>query len=77
MGMKRLTSVETEEYSLEVGECDCGYHFGVDASYLIQVGDISFRCPSCNKEINSEDIFPEDELIPFDRVQEQSVNAVS
>jgi hypothetical protein len=28
--MKRLKSVETEQYSLEVIECDCGYHMGID-----------------------------------------------
>jgi len=58
--MRRLPSVETDTVQLEVGECDCGYHFGVDATYLEQVADFSFLCPSCGKLINTEMVFPED-----------------
>jgi hypothetical protein len=57
--MKRLKSVENEEVQLEVGECDCGYHFGVDATFLEQVTDFIFifqdekpvegdECPACH-----------------------------
>ena len=49
--MRDLKPVETEEYSLEVIECDCGFHLGVDATYLEQVGDIIISCPSCGKKI--------------------------
>jgi len=62
--MKRLNSVETEEYQLEVVECDCGFHIGLDCSYLEQVGDILIRCPSCGKMIDTEEIIPDD--IPDD-----------
>lgn len=58
--MKRLDSVETETVVLEVGECDCGYHFGVDATFLVDVGDFKFACPSCGKEIDTATLFPED-----------------
>jgi len=58
--MKRLQSAESEQYQLEVGECDCGYHFGVDATYLLQVGDMKFTCPSCGTLIDTADIFPEE-----------------
>ena len=58
--MKRLPSVETDMVQLEVGECDCGYHFGVDATYLEQVGDFILLCPSCNRTISTAEIFPED-----------------
>ena len=47
-----LNSVETEEYSLEVIECHCGFHIGLDVTYLDQVGDIDIECPSCRKMIS-------------------------
>lgn len=37
--MKRLKSVENDQVQLEVMECDCGFHLGIDATYLVQVGD--------------------------------------
>lgn len=37
--------------SLEVYQCECGYHFGVDSTFLEQVGTIETKCPSC-KTIN-------------------------
>ena len=62
--MKRLNSVETEQYSLEVIECDCGYHMGIDASFLDQVKDFITRCPSCDKEIDTAKVVPENESPP-------------
>jgi hypothetical protein len=58
--MRRLKSVETDQYSLEVIECDCGYHMGIDSSFLDQVGDFETTCPSCERAIRTEDIVPED-----------------
>ena len=57
--MKRLNSIETEKIQLEVIECDCGFHIGLDATYLIQVGNFMVRCPSCDMEIDTEIILPE------------------
>ena len=57
--MKRLPSVETDIVQLEIGECDCGYHFGIDATFLEDVGDFTFRCPSCDKCIDTASVFPE------------------
>ena len=57
--MKRLDSIETDIAQLEVGECNCGYHFTVDATFLEQVGDFTFKCPSCGIEINTSTIFAE------------------
>jgi hypothetical protein len=57
--MKRLCSVENDQVALEVMECECGYHLGVDSSYLIQVGDFITHCPSCNREIDTAKVFPE------------------
>ena len=59
--MRRLPSAQSEVYEMEVGECDCGYHFGVDATYLEQVGDFFMRCPSCRKLIYTANIFPENQ----------------
>ena len=45
--MKRLKDIETEKGELEIYECDCGFHLGLDATYLLQVDDILIECPSC------------------------------
>jgi hypothetical protein len=58
--VKRLKSVETDQYSLEVIECDCGYHMGIDFTFLDQVGDFTTICPSCEKVICTEEAVPED-----------------
>ena len=57
--MLRLKSAENEKYQLEVGECDCGYHFGIDTTFLEQVEDFKFDCPSCGKRIDTTTLFPE------------------
>jgi hypothetical protein len=57
--MKRLPSIETDIVQLEVGECDCGYHFGIDATFLEQVSDVKFPCPACGREIDTDILFPE------------------
>jgi hypothetical protein len=57
--MKRLPSIETDDVALEVGECDCGYHFTADATFLEQVGDFVFYCPACGKKIDTAVVFPE------------------
>ena len=56
--MKRLESVENDTVQLEVIECDCGYHMGIDATYLDQVGDLHIECPACHTPIHTEDICP-------------------
>lgn len=50
--MRVLNNIETEEYTLEVVECDCGFHIGLDATYLDQVDGIVIKCPSCGKIIS-------------------------
>lgn len=58
--MKRLNSVENDQVQLEVIECDCGFHLGIDATYLDQVGDIPhLRCPICLREIDTATLCPE------------------
>ena len=59
--MKRLESVKNDTVEMEVIECDCGYHMGVDASYIMQVGDFVTICPSCKSTISTKKILNEDE----------------
>jgi hypothetical protein len=58
--MKRLQSIHTEEYDLEVIECDCGFHLGLDATYLDQVGDFEIPCPSCGTIIKTSKVCPDE-----------------
>lgn len=45
-------SVGTKKYSFEVIECECGFHIGLDATYLDQVADIDIKCPACGETIS-------------------------
>ena len=54
--MKRLESIETEQYTLEVIQCDCGYHMGIDATFIEQVSDFVAICPACSAIIDTEEI---------------------
>ena len=56
---KWIESIETEKVQLEVMECDCGYHMGVDFTFLEQVGDFEAKCPSCGKIISTKNGIPE------------------
>lgn len=47
--MELLDSCETEKYSLEIWECDCGFHIGIDATFLEQVDKIKISCPACGE----------------------------
>jgi len=49
--MKFIDQIENDKFNIEVHECDCGFHFGVDVTYLDQVGDVNFLCPSCEQQI--------------------------
>jgi len=53
--MKRLESIETDKFSLEVFECSCGFHLGLDFTYLDQCGDLKVPCPNCGEELNTEE----------------------
>jgi hypothetical protein len=57
--MKRLDSIENETVQFEVVECDCGMHFGLDATFMDQVGDFKLICPACGLEIDTAKICPE------------------
>ena len=51
--MRYVESLEGKIASISVIECDCGYHLGVDSSYISQVGHIITPCPACSKMINT------------------------
>ena len=54
--MRQLDSTETKKYTLEVYECDCGFHIGLDYTYLDQVGELRVECPCCKRIINTKQI---------------------
>jgi transcription initiation factor IIE alpha subunit len=48
--MKKLKDVKTDEFHLEVYQCeDCGFRIGLDATYLEQVDILLVQCPACNE----------------------------
>lgn len=53
--IKFIESVETKTVQLEVFECDCGFHIGLDFTYLDQVENISMPCPSCGALIETKE----------------------
>lgn len=52
---KYIESVTTDKVELEIYECSCGFHLGIDATYIDQVDDCSFVCPSCGETISTEE----------------------
>ena len=61
--MKQLASNNYYAYALDVYECDCGFHIGLDATYLDQVKDIDIPCPNCGLIISTEYIGADDEVV--------------
>ena len=59
--MRVLRAMCNDKVELEVIECDCGYHMGIDASFLLQVGDFVTKCPSCDEVIDTKKIFEGEE----------------
>jgi len=55
---KRLPSIESGQVQLEIVECPCGYHMGIDATFLEQVGDFVTKCPSCGRGIRTSEVLP-------------------
>lgn len=45
--VKQLKSISDDTVVLEVYECICGFHLGIDATYLDQVTDVKLPCPVC------------------------------
>jgi len=57
--MRRLNSVENDQVQLEVFECDCGFHIGLDFTYLAQEEDLKVPCPKCGEVFDTEELKPE------------------
>lgn len=57
--MPKIVSIE--KCQIDVIECDCGYHLGVDATYLDQVGDFTTICPACEAVINTAEVYKDHE----------------
>lgn len=70
--MKRLKSVETDEYQLEVVQCDCGYHIGIDATFIDQVGDFTITCPSCGAIESTATVCPEHDTVTCSLCSEEA-----
>ena len=52
--IKYITDISTDKVSLEVYECECGFHIGVDATYLEQVSEqLKMKCPSCKRTMKT------------------------
>ena len=58
---KYICSIENDKVQLEVFECDCGFHLGLDFTYMDQVDDIKIECPSCKKIIDTSRLLDEEE----------------
>jgi len=55
MPAKYVEDVQTGKCSLEIVECGgCGFHMGIDATYLEQVDGVDIPCPSCGEMISVE-----------------------
>ena len=44
---------DTKLIDLEIIECGCGFHLGIDGTYLEQVGDVIIECPACQTKLNT------------------------
>ena len=65
--MKRVNLKDCE---IEVIECDCGYHLGVDRTFIEQVGHFETVCPCCENIIHTDVI---DGIMP-EAAQTQPLN---
>jgi hypothetical protein len=52
--IKRMKPAFGDGYELDVLECGCGFHIGLDITFLDQVKEIQMPCPSCGQIIDTE-----------------------
>lgn len=58
--MKILSPEEAErKCEILIIECNCGFHLGLDESYLDQVGHIKINCPSCKALVDTKILLKE------------------
>jgi len=48
-----MKQVNIDKCEIEIIECDCGYHLGVDMTFIAQVGHFITDCPSCKTMIDT------------------------
>ena len=44
---KYLFDMFNEKVELTIFECPCGFHIGLDSTYIDQISDIEINCPVC------------------------------
>ena len=54
-----LEDAVSDKYTLEVAECACGFHFGIDSTFLEQESNFIFKCSACDREHHTAEVFPE------------------
>jgi hypothetical protein len=55
-----LEDIETDNCVISIYQCSCGFHLGLDATYIDQVAEIKIKCPSCKTVIDTGGIANED-----------------
>lgn len=58
--MKYIGDVDNDRFSLEVYACECGFHIGIDATYIDQVDKVIMKCPGCQSELDTSTAFKEE-----------------
>lgn len=56
MKIKYIGDCDVGRFQLYVYECPCGFHLGIDASYLEAVDDVVVPCPNCKEEFNTMEV---------------------
>jgi hypothetical protein len=66
---RHLTGEEAGKVVLEIIECGCGFHLGIDSSWLDldESKGEKIECPSCGRDLHVEELTrpPEDEIDEF------------
>lgn len=52
----KIKTINPSNCELITIECECGYHMGIDFTFIDQVTDFETLCPSCKKIIDTSEI---------------------
>jgi len=52
----KLPDIENNKVQLCVYECACGFHIGLDFTYIDQCEDIVIACPSCRRILDTSKV---------------------
>ena len=61
--VKRIGDIENSRYSLTIYECGCGFHIGLDNTYMDQIGEILMECPACKTVFDTTEIYEMEESV--------------